>query len=252
AWAFELTPEGIRRTEPAQSPDVRMPDQERRVGRSLNAIVIAALAIAVGVLAWRQFGPHAASAPKAPAEAPGKSIAVLPFASLSEDKANEYFATGMQDEILTRLAGIRDLKVISRTSTEQYASHPPDLKTVGSQLGVAAVLEGSVQKAGDIAHINLQLIDTQSDGHRGAESYDRDLKDIFGVERDVAEKVAGALKATLMPEEAARVASVPTQNAEAYDLYLRALAYSNRANDQYGLTRVVMPPAIELLQQAIA
>ena len=99
------------------------------------------------------------------------------------------------------------------------------------------MLEGSVQKAGEAVHINLQLIDTQSDGHLWAESYDRNLKDIFGVERDVAEKVAGALKATLMPEEAARVANVPTQNAEAYDLYLRALAFSNRANDQYGLTR---------------
>jgi TolB-like protein/Tfp pilus assembly protein PilF len=257
AWAFELTPQGIRRTEPAESPDVRMPDQHNRVGRSLNAIVIGVLAVAVAVLLWRQFGNMAStrtpatSAQTAPA-ANGKSIAVLPFESLSEDKSNAYFATGMQDEILTRLAGIRDLKVISRTSTAQYASHPADLKTVGLQLGVAAVIEGTVQKAGDAVHINLQLIDTQTDGHLWAESYDRELKDIFAVERDVAEKVAGALKATLMPEEAARVASVPTQNAEAYDLYLRALAFSNRANDQYGLTSVVMPQAIELLQQAIA
>src|SRR5262249_15458823 len=166
--------------------------------------------------------------------------------------ANGYFATGMQDEILTRLAGIRDLKVISRTSTERYASRPPDLKTVGLQLGVAAVLEGTVQKAGDAAHINLQLIDTQTDSHLWAKSYDRDLKDIFAVERDIAEQVAGALKATLLPEEAARVAEVPTQNLEAYDLYLRALAFSNRANDQYGLTPVVMPQAIALLEQAIA
>jgi len=120
------------------------------------------------------------------------------------------------------------------------------------QLGVAAVLEGTVQKSGDAAHINLQLIDTQTDGHLWANSYDRDLKDIFGVERDVAEKVANALKATLMPEEAARVASVPTQNAEAYDFCLRALAFSNRANDQYALTRVLAPQAIDLLQQALA
>jgi TolB-like protein len=193
----------------------------------------------------------AASAPVAAAAIPAKSIAVLPFESLSDDKSNAYFATGMQDEILTRLAGIHDLKVISRTSTAQYASHPADLKTVGLQLGVAAVLEGTVQKAGEAAHINLQLIDTRSDSHLWAESYDRELKDIFGVERDVAEKVAGALKATLMPEEAARVASVPTQDSAAYDLYLRALAFSNRANDQYGLTPVVMPQAITLLEQAI-
>jgi len=257
AWAFELTPEGLRRTEPADSPDVRMPEQDNRVGRALNAIVIAVLAVAVVVLLWRQSANRAAnmeSKSATPASTPpsGKSIAVLPFESLSEDKANSYFATGMQDEILTRLAGIRDLKVISRTSTTQYASHPADLKTVGLQLGVAAVLEGTVQKAGDATHINLQLIDTQTDGHLWAESYDRELKDIFAVERDVAEKVAGKLKATLMPDEAARVASVPTQDPEAYDLYLRALEFSRRANDQYALTRVLMPQAIELLQQAIA
>jgi TolB-like protein/Flp pilus assembly protein TadD len=256
AWAFELTPEGIRRTEPADSPDVRMSEQENRVGRSLNIIVIGVLAVAVVFLLWRQFGNPASSGTarqtQGSSAAPGKSIAVLPFESLSEDKANAYFATGMQDEILTRLAGIRDLKVISRTSTAQYASHPTDLRTVGLQLGVASVLEGTVQKAGDTAHINLQLIDTQTDGHLWAESYDRELKDIFGVERDVAEKVAGKLKATLMPEEAARVAAVPTQDPEAYDLYLRALEFSRRANDQYALTRVLMPQAIELLQQAIA
>ena len=257
AWAFELTPEGIRRTEPADSPDVRMSEQENRVGRSLNIIVIGVLAVAVIFLLWRQFGnpPSTGTArpqTQAGSPAPGKSIAVLPFESLSEDKSNAYFAAGMQDEILTRLAGIRELKVISRTSTAQYASHPPDLKTVGAQLGVGAVLEGTVQKAGEAVHINLQLIDTSSDGHLWAQVYDRDLKDIFAVERDVAENVAGALKATLMPEEAARVASVPTQNPEAYDLYLRALEFSRRANDQYALTRVLMPQAIELLQQAIA
>jgi len=257
AWAFELTPDGIRRTEPAQSPEARPPEEHHRVGRSLNTIVIGALALAVGVLLWRQFGSHATPGESKPAAQTGavpsgKSIAVLPFESLSEDKANAYFATGMQDEILTRLAGIRDLKVISRTSTAQYASHPADLKTVGMQLGVAAVIEGTVQKAGDAVHINLQLIDTQTDSHLWAESYDRQLKDIFAVERDVAEKVAGALKATLMPEEVARVASVPTQDPEAYDLYLRALVFSTRANDQYALTRVLMPQAIELLQQAIS
>ena len=256
AWAFELTADGIRRTEPENSSQARPPEQHRHVGRTLNAIVIGVLALAVLVLLWRQFGsrPSGVDAhPQAAASvaAAAKSIAVLPFESLSEDKSNAYFATGMQDEILTRLANIRDLKVISRTSTEKYASHPPDLKTVGLQLGVAAVLEGTVQKAGNAVHINLQLIDTSTDSHRWAESYDRELKDIFAVERDVAEKVAHALKATLMPEEAERVASVPTQNPEAYDLYLRALAYANHANDQYALTPVLMPQAIELLRQAI-
>ena len=147
-----------------------------------------------------------------------KSIAVLPFENLSEDKANAYFATGMQDEILTRLAGIHDLKVISRTSTEQYASHPPNLKIVAEQLGVATVLEGSVQKADGKVRINLQLIDARNDSHLWAQNYDRDLKDVFAVQSDVAEKVADALKAQLLPAESVRIASVPTQNPEAYDL----------------------------------
>ena len=183
---------------------------------------------------------------------PPKSIAVLPFENFSDDKANAYFAGGMRDEILTRLAGIRDLKVISRTSTEQYASHPPDLKTVGRQLGVATVLEGSVQRAGETVHINLQLIDTQSDGHLWAESYDRDVKDIFAVERDIAQTVAGVLKAKLLPEEFERVSEVATQNTEAHDLYLRGRAYFNRANDQFALTATEMPQAIALFEEALA
>jgi len=182
---------------------------------------------------------------------PAKSVAVLPFENFSDDKANAYFAGGMRDEILTRLAGIRDLKVISRTSTEQYASHPPDLKTVGRQLGVATVLEGSVQRAGDTVHINLQLIDTQSDGHLWAESYDRDVKDIFAVERDIAQTVAGVLKAKLLPEEVERVGEVTTQNTEAHDLYLRGRVYFNRANDQFALTATEMPQAIALFEQAL-
>ena len=249
AWAYEVTPEGIRRTEPVHSPDARPEKHTQHVGRRLNWLIVTVLGIIVAVLLADRFAQR--KAPPAVA-APGKSVAVLPFENLSEDKANGYFATGMQDEILTRLAGIRDLKVISRTSTQQYASHPPNLKVVAAELGVTAVLEGSVQKAGESAHINVQLIDPQNDSHLWAESYDRELKDIFGVERDIAQKVAEALKAQLMPEEAARVASVPTQNTEAYDLYLRALAFSNRANDQYGLTPVVMPQAIDLLQQALA
>ena len=259
AWAFELTPEGIRRTEPAHSPSARLPEQHRHVGRSLNAIVIGVLVLAVLGLLWRQFSDHRAIV-QSPSALPistassssTKSVAVLPFENLSEDKANAYFSSGKQDEILTRLANIRDLKVISRTSTQKYASRPENLKVVAAELGVATLLEGSVQRAGDAVHINLQLINAHDDNHLWAESYDRPIKDIFGVERDIATKVAEALKATLLPEEAAHVASVPTQNAEAYDLYLRALAFFNRANDQYGLTKAVMPQAIDSLQQALA
>jgi TolB-like protein/Tfp pilus assembly protein PilF len=196
--------------------------------------------------------PAATAASPAPAAIPEKSIAVLPFENLSDDKTNTYFATGMQDEILTRLAGIRDLKVISRTSTEQYASRPPNLKIVAEQLGVATVLEGSVQKAGAAVHINVQLLDARSDSHLWAQSYDRDLKDIFGVQRDVAQNVADALKAQLLPAESARIASVPTQNPEAYDLYLRANAHFQRAYDQSALTSTEMPLAIASYQQALA
>jgi TolB-like protein/Flp pilus assembly protein TadD len=263
AWAFELTPEGIRRTEPVHSPEARSLEVTRRVGKQLNAIIIAVMALVIVLLLAELFVVHKAPADSAPAAsaasgksapaagAPAKSIAVLPFDNLSDDKSNGYFATGMQDEILTRLSGIHDIKVISRTSTEKYASHPPDLKTVGRELDVATVLEGSVQKAGDSVHINVQLIDTANDGHLWAQSYDRDLKDIFAVERDVAQNIADALKAQLRPQEAAQVAAVPTTNPAAYDLYLRAMEHYNRAHDQDVLTATEMPQAIAMFEQAL-
>ena len=213
-----------------------------------------------GLLLWRFTPTMQAAAPvtiaakpvAAAAIIPAKSIAVLPFENLSADKDNAYFATGMQDEILTRLAGIHDLKVISRTSTQQYASHPPNLKIVAEQLGVATVLEGSVQRADGKVCINLQLIDARNDSHLWAQNYDRDLKDVFAVQSDVAEKVADALQAQLLPAESARIASVPTQNQEAYDLYLRANAHYQRAIDQFALAPTEMPLAIALYQQALA
>ena len=223
-------------------------------------LLILALLLAIGGgLRWRFASASrepavksATAATSAPLAIPEKSIAVLPFENLSADKDNGYFATGMQDEILTRLAGIRDLKVISRTSTEQYASRPPNLKIVAEQLGVATVLEGSVQKAGATVHINVQLLDARSDSHLWAQSYDRDLKDIFGVQRDVAQNVADALKAQLLPAESARIASVPTQNPEAYDLYLRGRAHFQRGYDQSALTATEMPLAIVSYEQALA
>ena len=228
-------------------------------------LLILALLLAIGgAVVWR-LAPTAAEQARLPgnatettrtsvadAQVDHKSIAVLPFENLSDDKSNAYFATGMQDEILTRLAGIHDLKVISRTSTQQYASHPPNLKIVAEQLGVATVLEGSVQRADGKVRINLQLIDARSDSHLWAQNYDRDLKDVFAVQSDVAEKVADALKAQLLPAESARIASVPTQNPEAYDLYLRANVYYQRVYDQAALTSTQMPLAIALYQQAFA
>jgi serine/threonine-protein kinase len=153
---------------------------------------------------------------------PKKSIAVLPFENLSDDKANAYFASGMQDMILTKLAAIAGLKVISRTSTEKYASHPDDLKTIARQLGVATILEGSVQKSGNQVLINVQLIDANSDEHLWADAYPRTLENIFGVEGEVAQKIADALKMRLTPAESASVASLPTRNKDAYDAFLKA------------------------------
>ncbi len=155
----------------------------------------------------------------------GKSIAVLPFENLSPDKSNAYFADGMQDMILTKLADIGDLKVISRTSTEKYKSHPEDLKTIAKQLGVATILEGSVQKAGDQVLINVQLIDARNDNHIWANSYTRTLQNIFGVEGEVAQKVADALNAKLTAKQTNAVASIPTTNQVAYDAYLRGEYY---------------------------
>jgi TolB-like protein/cytochrome c-type biogenesis protein CcmH/NrfG len=155
---------------------------------------------------------------------PEKSIAVLPFENLSDEKANAFFATGIQDEILTRLAKIADLKVISRTSTAQYQSKPESLTLIAQQLGVANILEGSVQKAGDAVHINVQLIKAATDAHLWAESYDRELKNIFGVEGEVAGAIADALKAKLTGAEKKAIAEKPTENMAAYDAYLRALS----------------------------
>ena len=164
------------------------------------------------------------------AGAAAKSIAVLPFASLSEDPANAYFAEGIQDEILTRLAKIGDLKVISRTSTLRYKSAPENLLEIAKQLGVAHILEGSVQKSGDRVRINVQLINAQTDSHLWAETYDRTLTDVFAVESEVAQRVADSLRATLTGVEKATLATKPTDNPAAYDAYLRGLAVvaSNR------------------------
>ncbi len=152
---------------------------------------------------------------------PEKSIALLPFENLSEEKANAYFAEGIQNEILTRLAIVRDLKVISRTSTAKYQSNPDNLKKVAQELGVSTILEGAVQKAGDKVRVNVQLIDARADTHLWGKSYDRDLKDVFAVESEVSQEIAEALQANLSPSESHALASVGTHDAEAYDLFLR-------------------------------
>jgi TolB-like protein/Tfp pilus assembly protein PilF len=157
---------------------------------------------------------------------PEKSIAVLPFENRSEDKANAYFADGIQDEILTRLSKIADLKVISRTSTQHYNSTPENLPEIARQLGVAHILEGSVQKSGGSVRVNVQLIKAASDSHMWADTFDRKLTDIFSVESDVAKTVADQLRAKLTGQEEQVIAAKPTDNPEAYDAYLRGLAYT--------------------------
>jgi TolB-like protein/class 3 adenylate cyclase/Tfp pilus assembly protein PilF len=163
---------------------------------------------------------------------PEKSIAVLPFANLSEEKSNAYFAEGIQDEILMRLAKIADLKVISRTSTQKFKSAPDNLREIAQQLGVATILEGSVQKAGDQVRITVQLIRALSDSHLWAETYDRKLIDTFGVESDVAQKIASSLEAKLSGSEQRAIAARPTENAEAYQLYLKGRFFWNKRTGQ--------------------
>jgi len=168
-----------------------------------------------------------------------KSIAVLPFANLSDDKANAYFADGMQDEILTKLSKIGALRVVSRTSTQRYASAPENLAEIARQLGVANILEGSVQKAGNAVHINVQLIGAAKDAHMWAESYNRTLDDIFGVEGEVAQAIADALKATLTGAERQAVSAKGTENARAYEAYLRGRATDNAQYTYDGAIRAI-------------
>jgi TolB-like protein/Tfp pilus assembly protein PilF len=216
AWAFEATPEGIKRTEVADAK------HEHSRGKTWIYVVIIGAAISAALFFLGRYTVGNKNVAASANELPAKSIAVLPFENLSSDKENSYFADGIQDEILTKLATIADLKVISRTSTEKYKSKPEDLRTVSQQLGVANVLEGSVQKAGDKVRVNVQLIDARADSHLWAKSYDGDAKDIFGVESEVSQQVADALQAKLSPTEAKAIATAPTTDAASYDLYLKA------------------------------
>ena len=221
AWAFEMTPEGMKRTEDV-SPNEKIPQWSRR--KFVALIVVVAL-FAAGLLTYQLFRAKGPSAEPAIAAAPTteQSIAVLPFENLSEDKANAFFASGIQDEILTRLAKINSLKVISRTSTQQYQSKPASVGDIGKQLGVAHILEGSVQKSGNAVHINVQLIKAANDAHLWAESYNRKLDDIFAVEAEVATAIADQLNAKLSGSEKKELAQTPTDNPAAYEAYLRGV-----------------------------
>jgi TolB-like protein/Flp pilus assembly protein TadD len=229
AWAFELTPEGIKRTEDVDlSKSIR-----RKTGRKLD---------------FTQKNTEAESPEQAPrsSESLAKSIAVLPFENLSRDPDNAYFAQGIQEEILTRLTSIADLKVIARMSTQRYQSKPGNLSKIAKQLGVRNILEGSVQKVADKVRVNVQLINAQTDSHLWAETYDRELTDIFGVESEIAKGIAESLQAKLTGREEQALAVKPTNNPEAYDAYLRGLAFNARK-----LSIDALWKAIDFYEQAV-
>src|SRR5450755_1990983 len=237
SWVFELTPEGIKR----ESEVAHEQSKTRHTGRRIVGLTIVVAVIAAGLLVFQLLRSKSAVTPRQSEAATGsagpaaeiaaKSIAVLPFDNLSDDKSNAYFAEGIQDEILTRLSKIASLKVISRSSTQKYKSSPDNLRDVGAQLGVANLLEGSVQKIANAVHVNVQLIRAATDEHLWAESYNRKLDDIFGVEGEVATAIADQLNAKLTGSEKEIVTAKPTQNTAAYDAYLRGVAFQGRVDD---------------------
>ena len=230
----------------------KLPNKLQRVRRyrarvraaQITLVLFVLAAIGVGALFLRHRPNRSAPGPVK------KSIAVLPFENLSEDKSNAYFAAGIRDEILTRLANLRELKVIARTSTEKYASHPPDIRTIGAELGVAHLLEGSVQKIGNEVHVNVQLIEASTGSHIWAQSYNRTLEHVFAVEGEVAQTVANELEVALLPAQIEKLNSVLTQNAVAYDAYLKGDYALEQARKNPGDYQSAFEPAIKSLQEA--
>ncbi len=210
AWVFDITPTGIRRTSSVATQTA--PTTHRR----RNLFMLVAAGIIISAAAGFFLLPRAA------ARKIDKSIAVLPFESLSDEKENAYFADGVQDDILTNLSKIGDLKVISRTSVMSYRGHTPNVREIGKALGVSTILEGSVRRAGNRVRVNVQLIDATTDEHLWASDYDRDLTDVFAIQTDLAQKIANELQAKLSPSEKAQIENKPTQNAEAYLAFVRA------------------------------
>lgn len=223
AWAFDLTPEGIKRTRKHSKTSARPAGQR---GWIVLVVIAGLLSVALFFLGRFTVANGTRSQPSK------KSIAVMPFESLSEDKSNSYFADGIQEEILTRLSKISDLKVISRTSTQKYKSAPVNLREIAQQLGVSNILEGSVQKAAEKVRVTVQLINAENDSPIWSESYDRTLIDVLEVESDVAEKIASALEAKLTGKERAAINSRGTKNTRAYEAYLHAIALRASQSEQ--------------------
>jgi TolB-like protein/Tfp pilus assembly protein PilF len=226
AWAFEITPEGIKRTETAD----RMPASARPKTHVWIYIVVLGAIVSITLFFLGRYSAISGAPRQSEATSgiPQKSIAVLPFDNLSRDPDNAYFAEGVQDEVLTRLAKVADLKVISRTSTQHFKSAPENLPQIAKQLGVTNILEGSVQKAKDQVRVNVQLINALTDAHLWAEIYDRKLTDIFSVESDIAKTIADTLQAKLTGFEKTAISKKPTANPEAYELYLKGRFFWNK------------------------
>jgi TolB-like protein/Flp pilus assembly protein TadD len=230
SWVFEFTPEGLKRTE-------EVPPHEsitHHTGRLLTAITVVVAFLAASLLVLRHALSDSAKAPALAAPISEKSIAVLPFENLSEEKASAFFASGIHDEVLIALAKIGGLKVISRSSTALYQNSSQDLTEIARALGVAHILKGSVQKSGKRLRVNVQLIHPASDVHLWGESYDRGVEEIFAVEAEIARNVANALRLALSTDEVTRVERKPTRNGNAYILYLRARAYQTSASGLLG------------------
>ena len=231
AWAFDITPQGIRATPETIAP---------RTGRRRNIIML----IATGVVVSAATGFFLL--PRVAAHKVDKSIAVLPFENLSDEKENAYFADGVQDDVLTNLSKISDLRVISRTSVMQYRGRPTNLRDIGKALGVSTILEGSVRRSGKKVRVNVQLIDANTDEHLWAKDYDRDLTDVFEIQSDLAREIANALEAKLSPAEKSQMTTKPTENDEAYSTFVQARGLSCAMED---LTK--LKQSEQLYQRAI-
>ncbi len=215
AWVFDVTPQGIKAT-----PSIASAGHRRR-----NVIMLAATGVIISAAAGFFLLPRAA------AHKIDKSIAVLPFENLSDEKENAYFADGIQDDVLTNLSKIGDLKVISRTSVMPYRGKTQNLREIGKTLGVSNILEGSVRRSGNRVRVNVQLIDATTDEHLWASDYDRDLTDVFAIQTDLAQKITEALQAKLSPSERAQIERKPTENGEAYLAFVQAHNLQNAVED---------------------
>jgi TolB-like protein len=239
AWAFELTPEGVKRTEVADAA------HERSRGAVWIYIIAIGAALSIGLFVLGRYTVQRATNHSIQQSVPDKSLAVLPFTNLSGNPENAYFAAGIQDEIITRLAKIGQLKVVSCLSTQRFKSSPDDLPAIAKQLGVANVLQGSVQRSADAVRVNVQLVRGETDTHLWADTFDRKLTDVFQIESDIAKTIAEKLQAKLTGSEERAISAKPTADLEAHQLYLQGRYFWNRRTGEN------LKKALSYFQQAV-